>query len=571
MILELNIQNYALIDQLTLEFSPGLNVLTGETGSGKSIILGALGLVLGEKASADSIRSGASEALVEAVLDIGDYLDLQKYLTDLDLPSEEGTLVLTRRMHKNGKSICRVNARSVPLSILRDLGRYIIDVYGQHEYVSLFKGERQLELIDRYGGLELLEQRKKVNNLYAEYKEAEKKYQNLLAREQEKNYKEELLAFQVEELEKAELKSGEDEELAQEEKILANAERIKELLSRAYLNLYQGDQLGKSVLDGLYQVAADLQEINKFDPSYGQSAEKILSVKYDLEEIARELSEKQEEMETDSYRLQEVQERLAFLNSLKKKYQQDIKGLITYLNRIKEELQFFTDYQQELEKTAAQVQILEEELLLQGEALSEIRKNTAVKLEEKVSQELADLGMQGTIFQIHFSSLIEEEKKRITAQGLDKIEFLFSSNLGERIRPLSAIASGGELSRVMLALKVILAKVDQIPTLIFDEIDTGIGGRTAQVVGEKLAVVSQERQIVCVTHSPQIASMADGHFRISKGVREDRVHTAVDFLTIEERIEELGRMLSGAEVTELTKRHAGEMLEMAQSFKRNLL
>ena len=569
MILELHIKNYALIDQLTLEFTAGLNVLTGETGSGKSIILGALGLVLGEKASVEYVRTGEEEALIEAVLDIGGYLELESHLAELELENEEETLIITRKIQRNGKSICRVNGRSVTLGALKEIGRYLIDVYGQHEYISLFKPEKQMDLLDRYGGTKISKLKKTVAAIHEQYQQESRYYQSLLAKETEKNYKEDLLAFQVDELEKAGLKPGEDEDLAQEEKILANGERIKELLSRAYLSLYQGEMGNKSILDGLYQVITNLNELRKLDPSYTTMEENLLSIRYDLEETARELAFKQEAVETDTYRLQEVQERRELLNTLRKKYNRDIPSLISYLEEIKIEMQLFADYQQELEKAQLKLRNLEQEYFTEALNLSQARKSVAEELERRITQELGDLGMKGTLFRVSFGEETERTKK-IGAQGIDQIEFLFSPNLGEEARSLSTIASGGELSRVMLALKVILAKVDQIPSLIFDEIDTGIGGRTAQVVGEKLTLVSRERQIICVTHSPQIASMADGHFSISKQVKHERTRTVVEFLTSIHRIEELARMLSGTELTDLTRQHAREMLEMAQVFKKNL-
>lgn len=569
MILELHIKNYALIDQLTLEFTAGLNVLTGETGSGKSIILGALGLVLGEKASAEYVRAGEEEALIEAVLDVGGYLEIESHLAELELENEEGTLIITRKIQRNGKSICRVNGRTVTLGTLKEIGRYLIDVYGQHEYISLFKPEKQMDLLDRYGGAEISKLKKAVTALYEQYQQESRHYQSLLAKETEKNYKEDLLSFQVDELEKANLKPGEDEDLAREEKILANGERIRELLNRAYLSLYQGEMGNKSVLDGIYQVITNLNELRKLDSAYTAMEDNLLSIKYDLEEISRELASRQETVEIDTYRLQEVQERRELLNTLRKKYNRDIPGLISYLEEIKTELQLFADYQQELEKSQLRVQNLEQDYFNEAFRLSQTRETVAEELERRITQELEDLGMKGTIFRVSFREEVEKIKK-IGSQGIDQIEFIFSPNLGEEARSLSAIASGGELSRVMLALKVILAKVDQIPSLIFDEIDTGIGGRTAQVVGEKLTLVSRERQIICVTHSPQIASMADGHFSISKQIKQERTRTVVEFLTSVHRIEELARMLSGTELTDLTRQHAREMLEMAQVFKKNL-
>lgn len=565
MILELHVQNYALIDQLSLNFAPGLNILTGETGSGKSIVLGALSLVLGEKASADLVRTGEEQAYVELILDLDGYNDLQEYLQEMGFEDEEDCLILSRRIQKGGKSFCRINGKTVPLSIMKEVGRFIIDIYGQHEHVSLFKPDKQLSLLDRFGGMELLNCQKEFARGYAQYKSLEKKYREMLAKEEEKNYKEELLSFQVGELEKASLIIGEDEELAQEEKVLSNGEKIQELLNRSYSALYQNDQLNNSILDGLYQVAGAMQELSKYDTSYNQWGEKILSVRYELEEIARELAVRKDELQWDPKRLEEVQNRLVFLSGLKKKYQKDIPELIAYLSSIREELNFFADYQEELDRIKIGLDKLEQEVYSKAFLLSEIRKKAAQILEKMVKQELEDLGMKNIDFCLSFTS----EKTNLSSNGLDKVEFLFSSNKGEKKRPLSAIASGGELSRVMLALKVILAKVDQIPTLLFDEIDAGIGGRTAQVVAEKLSLVSEERQIICVTHSPQIASMADQHFFISKDVLEERTKTLVKSLEVGERVEEISRMLSGAKTTSLTKEHAKEMLEMAKKFKEN--
>lgn len=550
MLRELDITNYALIDKLNIDFQPGLNILTGETGSGKSIILGALSLVLGAKSTSSMIRAGQQQAVIQAVFDLHNCQELIAFLEEQELYEEEEDLIITRKIQLNGKSSCRINGRAAALSTLKELSRYLIDVYGQHDYVSLFKHDKQLELLDCYGGRELGSIKERTAELYNNWQECMQQYRELKGKTEDRNYREELLLFQISELEKAGLKPNEEEELAKEEFRLANAEKMKEKIVHAY-SLLQADD--SSLLDKMYQLSDDLMELKPLNADYQALAEKVNSWRYELEELAHDLSFEQENIDLDDYRLEAVQQRIYLINNLKKKYRTDFNGLYQRLAELKEELALLENSSQSLTELKKKAARLKQEYEKEAEALSGMRQAVAKVLTEKIVEELHNLNMKNVVFVIDF------QKSAPQKQGMDKIEFRFSSNLGEKVFSLSEIASGGELSRVMLALKVILAKIDQIPVLIFDEIDTGIGGQTAQIVGEKMALLAKERQVICVTHAPQIACQAHSHFVISKKIADGRTATQIVKLNKTGRIEELCRMLG--EINELTRQYAKEMLK----------
>jgi len=558
----LYIKNLALVEKATLEFLPGLNILTGETGAGKSMIIDAVNLVLGGRASTELIRAGEEKALVDGSFEITGQ-ELVDKLTEAGLePEEDGTLIISREVSAAGKSTCRVNGRIVPSSVLKEIGQYLIDIHGQHDHQSLLKPEKHLVLLDNFGGRSFHEVKGRYRQLFLELKGLKEQLAGLQKDEKEKARLLELLTFQLEELDRAKLQVGEDEELQEARIILASGEKLANLANEAYDTLYAGAKGPGSVLEGLARVRNNLRDISAIDKKVEELAEMVETAYYQLEDAASQLLDYKEKIDFNPGRLDEVEERLNLIGQLKKKYGSSLQEILAYREEAAAQLEDLRNSEANTERLSREIARLTPLVHKEGERLRQERKAVADKLEEAVSRELADLGMPRVGFQVAFQPLAEPQE-----QGLDEVEFLISPNPGEPLKPLAKIASGGEMARIMLALKTILASVDRIPTLIFDEVDTGVGGRAAQAVGEKLAVVGSSRQVICVTHSPQVAGFADAHYRIVKEVQGERTRTKVDLLDEDRRVEELARMLGGSEITGLTREHAGEMLSLAEKQK----
>jgi DNA repair protein RecN (Recombination protein N) len=558
MLLELHIENLAIIDRVDIALAPGLNVLTGETGAGKSILLNALNLVLGERADPALIRTGADRLRVSAVFALPNDPELLAMLHELGVEPEEdadGTalLYLAREVQASGRSIARVNGQPVPLGTLKTLGDLLIDLHGQHEHQSLLKPGSHLDLLDRWLGEETLQLRAEVRDAVRQLHHIENELRELSEREREREQMIDLYRFQQAEIRNAHLQPDEEEQLLTEERRLTHAERLLMLANSAYESL-----MGEG---GAYDRAAEasraLAEIVRIDPSIAEWQEPLESAIAQLEESARQLRQYAESIEYDPERLEEVIARLELIRRLKRKYGDTIEAILAYAQELEEKLHAL-EHQTErrealteaLEATRARAQSL-------CEQLSERRRAGAARFAEEVQAHLRELAMERAQF------LVNITPKPMDTTGTDAVEFLFSANLGEPPRPLHKIASGGEMSRVMLALKTVLATASPVPTLVFDEIDAGLGGRTAHAVGDKLAQLSQHFQVACVTHLPQIASRAQHHLLIEKGIEGERTRVRVTALTGEARVQEIARMLAG-EPTETALQHARELLERAQ-------
>ena len=572
MIQALNIRNLALIDEIQLELSPGLNVLTGETGAGKSIIIGAVGLILGERGSADVVRSDAESAIIEAAVDVSQNSSAQYLLKEIDLAEEqdEEMLLLSRQISSAGRSRCRINGRFTPASFLRDIGDLLVDIHGQHEHQSLFRPEKHLQLLDSFGGLVQLHG--EVTQKYNHIQELRRRLMGLESNRKQKLRERELLEYQLSELEEANLKSGEDEKLQEERKILTNAETLFEQANSIYARLYGGGEgEASAVMDTLKGIRVDTAKLCQIDAGLKELSERLENTVYELEDITREIRGYQDKIEFNPVRLEAVEERLDLIYRLKRKYGDTIDEILAHQANVAQILA-------ELSESAIRITELRDEINREIEIarqlatrLSRERKTTAEKLEKLIENELHTLGMDKTAFKVAVNQretpdgLIKQDGKsyQLTLDGIDEIEFFISPNVGEELRPLTKIASGGEISRVMLALKTILAEIDEMPSMIFDEIDAGIGGRTAYVIGEKLKQIAKVRQVLCVTHLPQIAIMADAHILVEKNVYGNRTKIEARLLNEEERVQEITRMLGGQE-TEVTLAHAKEMLERVQ-------
>lgn len=573
MLRELTVENLALIDHLRLEFDQGLNILTGETGAGKSIIIDAVNLILGGRSSTELIRAGAESAQVEAIFELEENAALDEDLEEWGVPlGEDCLLVVNREVHRTGRGRCRVNGQTVPVFLLNKIGGYLMDIHGQHAHQSLLATARQREILDDFGGPALHAKAREVAALYERRQRIKNALSQVTLGEEEKNRKIEFLTFQIQEIEAARLQEGEEEELAAERELLAGAERLFEAASGSYQLLYGGDEPG-SALDRLLESRQLLEKVVAIDPRLQPLAAMLSEAAAQVEEVSREIRLYREKIEFNPAQLAAVEERLDEIYKLKRKYGKSIPEILAYAEKAREELEAIEGEEERLEALAEELADVERKLTGAAEELSALRRKTAAELEQLISRHLAEVNMGKTVFKVALTREQDEEngllsageKVAVTREGFDRVEFLVAPNPGEGLRPLAKIASGGELSRLMLALKVVLAEKDNIPSMVFDEIDAGIGGRTAQAVAEKLLLLSQTHQVICVTHLPQIASMARRHFFIQKKTAGDRTTVEVKTLNQEERVEELARMLGGAEVTSTTREHAREMLVLAAS------
>jgi DNA repair protein RecN (Recombination protein N) len=550
MLKELRINNLAIIGDLAVNFSEGMNILTGETGAGKSIIVDALGLALGSRAQSDLLRSGEAEGSVQAYFEPPADLSLP----DIGIDMSEG-LVLRRVLQAGGKSRAYINDSMVTLQTLSEIGKSLVDVHSQHEHQSLLKKEKQREMLDFYGGHQ--EQLKTVALLFSEVQSIKKTLLELKTKSSDRSHRLDLLRYQINEIDSAALKPGEKESLEEEKNILSNLARLRELIETSYTLLYSSDN---SCTEQVSAVLSRLQEMHAIDPGIEETMRMIEAALPLLEDSALSLRGFRDRYDMDPERLETVEERLELIKKLEKKYGAGIESILGYCDNARHEMENIESTDERLASVEDELVRKEKELLKSAELLSQNRKKTARKIEALTIPNLQDLAFGAPQFSIGIRQ--EKDEKGvfiINSHGMDHIEFLFSANPGEPLKPLSRIISGGELSRVMLALKSILAGVDNLPVLIFDEVDAGIGGRTAESVGKKLRTISEKHQLICITHLPQIASLGDHHLKIEKKNAGKRVVVDVREINKEERLDEIARMLSGT-ATETSIKHAEELL-----------
>lgn len=562
MIKEIRIRNFAIIENLAVNFDSGLNVLTGETGAGKSIIIDALNLLLGGRADTDSIRSGETTAFVEAVFEVCDPMT-RELILESGIEMEESELLVKRQISNAGKNRCLLNDSPVTVSTLAKIGDRLVDLHGQHDHQTLLHPEVHVDLLDLYGKCKNI--RDEFSSIFADYQSQSKKLQSMKMDEQELLQKQEFLSFQLNEIDQAQLSEEEEGDIKTERNKLKHAGQIRENLqkSRALLT----DENG-SILENLGQVLKELETVLELDPDLKEPVERSQSAFYELEEVVESLRNHDRSLEFNPNRLEEIEDRLAEINGLKRKYGNDISEILKRREQIANELD-------QLASNDENMKSLEEELKKKEVTLSEIairlaekRESAAKNLSKSVEKELKELSMGNVQLGVRFDYppdpdgfiLFRKENMKPTPSGLGTLEFLFSPNPGEELRPLAKIASGGELSRVMLALKSILNDQDTVPVMIFDEVDTGIGGGVAEKVGAKLQKVSRTKQVFCITHLPQIAGMGSFHFRVEKEVKSKRTRSTIRQLEHDERVEELARMSSGETISDASLNHARELL-----------
>ncbi len=559
MLNKLIIRNIALIEELEVELAAGMNVLSGETGAGKSIIIDSVNLVLGERADRELIRTGAPKAVVEAWFSgvndgVADILAAQ----EIEMWPE---LVMSRELSATGKNVCRVNGTLITLSVLKELSDRLVDIHGQHEHQSLLSEKNHIAMLDGFDK-RISEQIAQVAKAYSDYSDVVKRQRSLFGNDGDRERRIDILKFQINEIKMANIAENEEEELNAQKVRLNSAEKIMNALTAAYAELYEGEPF--NALAALKDVSRRLQGIADVDERYEQMAARVDEAYYTLEEVSSDISNDMSDELFDANTLEQVEERLALIASLKRKYKDPtITG--DFLTNAEQELCDLEDSAALLEQLAAKADTLKKELYQKSVALSEMRQEAARIFEQRVMEQLADLGMTSAVFSVNFEEQADINNCSFSKNGIDTVEFFMSTNRGEPQKPLRKIASGGEVSRIMLALKNIVADRGGIPTMIFDEIDTGISGHIAQVVAEKLQSISRGRQVVCVTHLPQIASMADKHFLVTKKSDAQTTRTFLLPLNEENRIDEIARLAGGD--TEVSKAHALEMIKKADIFK----
>ena len=565
MLVELKIKNFILIDELSVTFGKGLNILTGETGAGKSILIDALSGVLGEKMSTDMIRSGYDRAVLEGVFDISNLPQVKQILELSGIDNEDDTLILRREIYSNGKGRCFANSVQIPLSKLKEIADYLVDIHGQNEHQNIVQVAKHRELLDNFGGLQPLVQN--MSQLHKQLQEIKEKIASLQIDEREKARRIDYLTHAIGEIEQANLQPNEEEALKNESNLLSNAEKLFNELNTVQ-ELMQGD---RGVVQSLKKMEMSLGHMANYDPNLSGVLETVREAYYSLEDAYATLRDYARSIDFSPERINQVEERLALISSLKKKYGDTIQDVLSYAQNAKRELATITSTDEALDKLQQEYAVTlkqARELALQ---LSEKRLESAKKLEQMVTQELADLGMQGTVFRVSIKreispdGEIEANNKRyiLYPHGLDRVEFLLSANEGEDLRQLRKVASGGEMSRIMLALKKCILDADIVDSLVFDEVDAGIGGKTAEVVGKKLKALAKQRQVLVITHLPQIAAMSDNHYMVQKKKVNARTTTLVEKLSPNEKVNEVARMLAGEVVTDLSIKHAKELIELA--------
>jgi DNA repair protein RecN (Recombination protein N) len=559
---ELRIRNFAIIDELHVHFGRGLHVFTGETGAGKSIIVEALSLALGGRASAEMIRSGEDAATIEASFDLTDHPEIAELARALGIDEVSDELVI-RRAIAAARNRVYVNGSLSTLSILEQLGSRLVEIHGQYEQQTLLHPERQLDILDSYAGV--LDLRHSLERQYYYLQGLRKRLADTTAQADERLRRQQLLQFQVQDIDQAKLQAGEDDELKAERQILTHTEKLLQVTQGSSELLYAGED---TLVDRLGRILSPLEEISDIDATLKPYAEDLRAALYQIEEAGRALGDYATRVEFDPGRLSEIEDRLAELTALKRKYGPSIEAILTQREALVKELESLQDQGQSMEVLQGEIGATEQQLRTQALELSQRRTAVGAELELAVEHELHELSMGSARFVIAFHHVpdptgfitIDGTTLHLMPVGLESVEFLFTSNAGEEPRPLARIASGGEVSRVMLALKSILAAVAQIPTLVFDEVDTGIGGGVAEVVGRKLKALTKACQVFCITHLPQVASRGDVHVLIEKQVILGRTVTTVRPLTQRERVDEIARMSGGLVITETTRKLAAELL-----------
>lgn len=555
MLQELSIKDFAIIDEIQISFQPKMTVLTGETGAGKSIIIDALGLLAGGRGSTEFIRKGEKKAVIQGLFTLPREANTYNILEEYGIDSEDGQIILQRDLYRGGRNICRINGMMVNLATLRKVGETLIDIHGQNEHQELMKPENHIDLLDEYD--------KKTSQLRNQYQVVYQNYRKLKLSMEKKEADEkawvqrlDMLNFQVKEIEEAGLKINEEDELVEEKNKLDNFQAIHDALELSY-QILSGEKI--DVVGNLGNAMNELSDVSDLSENLQEINTKISDAFYSLEDAARDISDELDSMEWNGERLNEIEERLELIHQLKRKYGDTIEDILHYHSRIEKELREMENAEQNSEKQERQLSEALEKVKELAIKLSKQRKKSAKKLEKMIHEQLSALYMDKAVFEVKCLNNF-----KLYSKGIDKVEFYIQTNPGEEMGPLAKIASGGELSRIMLALKTIFSQKMGVTSIIFDEVDTGVSGRVAQAIAEKISQISNNSQVLCITHLPQVAAIADNHYYISKSVNDGRTETSLKELDEKQKIREIARMLSGSEITELTLKHAEELIKMSK-------
>ena len=560
MLKTLSIWNFALIEHIQIEFDRGLNILTGETGAGKSILLGALGMVIGRRTNTDAIRSGADFMRVEGVFSLEEQR-VRDFLTENNILTEDDMLIVTRQISAGGRNIIQINNCHTTLAVLRQLGEMLVDIHGQHANQALLKPAKQLNLVDEYDAASINEQKQNYLQIYHRWQNLREKLVKSKINTQEMAQRTDMLNWQINEIQNAKLTVGEDSELDEAIKILANAEKISLLSQNAYNLLYEGG----NILGSMAQLCKDTEALSQYDENMARVHQIIEDAYFQLQDGADEIRSFGENIDYSPQKLDAMQSRMEEINKLRRKYGASIEDILAYCEKAKAELDYIENYDANLAQMEQKLSTITEELKQSAATLHKMRQKNATALAENIVRELQSLSMPDAKMQIN---LILSDN--FTENGADEIEFLFSANLGEDLKTLQKIVSGGELSRIALAVKTITAQKDDANLMVFDEVDIGVGGKTAQMMAEKIARIALTRQVICITHLPQIAAMADAHFYIHKETKDNKTFTAIEEIDYGARLAEIARMASGTELTQASLENAEEMLNNARQKKRLL-
>lgn len=555
MLQELSIKDFAIIDEIQISFQPKMTVLTGETGAGKSIIIDALGLLAGGRGSTEFIRKGEKKAVIQGLFTLPREANTYNILEEYGIDSEDGQIILQRDLYRGGRNICRINGMMVNLATLRKVGETLIDIHGQNEHQKLMKPENHIDLLDEYD--------KKTSELRNQYQVVYQNYRKLKLSMEKKEADEkawaqrlDMLNFQVKEIGEAGLKINEEDELVEEKNKLDNFQAIHDALELSY-QILSGEKI--DVVGNLGNAMNELSDVSDLSENLQEINTKISDAFYSLEDVARDISDELDSMEWNGERLNEIEERLELIHQLKRKYGDTIEDILHYHSRIVKELREMENAEQNSEKQERQLSEALEKVKELAIKLSKQRKKSTKKLEKMIHKQLSALYMDKAVFEVKFLN-----NSKLYSKGIDKVEFYIQTNPGEEMGPLAKIASGGELSRIMLALKTIFSQKMGVTSIIFDEVDTGVSGRVAQAIAEKISQISNNSQVLCITHLPQVAAIADNHYYISKSVNDGRTETSLEELDEKQKIREIARMLSGSEITELTLKHAEELIKMSK-------
>ena len=567
MLCELKIKNFVIIDELTIPFNKGLNILTGETGAGKSILIDALSGVLGEKMTTDMIRSGFEKSTLDGTFDVSTLPQVKAILDNAGIDYDNDILVLRRELYNSGKGRCFANAVQIPVTKLKEISEYLVDIHGQNEHQNIINVNKHRELLDSFGKHEQMVL--KIRELHANLQRIKERLDSFDIDEKEKARRIEFNSFAVREIDSAKLIPGEEEELRNESILLANAEKLFNEINNSSEVLY-GEN---GVVPRLKVIEQSLSHVSKFDTEVSNKLETIKEALYSLEDVSIFLRDYERSIDYSPERINKVEERLSLISNMKKKYGDTIEMVLEYGERARKELDTISSSDEESVRLREEYKNSLKEAKKIAFELSEKRKAAATRLEQLVIKELGDLGMSGTVFRVSMkmelspTGEIESENKKyvLYPHGLDRIEFLLSANEGEDLKQLRRVASGGEMSRIMLAIKNVLLASDIVESIIFDEVDAGISGKIAEIVGKKLKTLANKRQVLVITHLPQIAAMSDAHYSVQKIKIESRITTVVRQLNRKEKIKEVARILAGEKITELSMKHAEEMVTMAEN------